>query len=101
MNVLWTDAAKAQLAAIHDYIEQTSPEYARRIVDQQTSRSVQIARFPLSGRNVPEYERQEIREIIEGSYRIIYLIKKDDTGIEVLGSYSPFAGCLKAVKIIN
>ncbi|HXL82024.1 MAG TPA: type II toxin-antitoxin system RelE/ParE family toxin [Pyrinomonadaceae bacterium] len=39
MNVLWTDAAKAQLAAIHDYIEQTSPEYARRIVDQLTSRS--------------------------------------------------------------
>jgi toxin ParE1/3/4 len=84
VNILWTDAAKAQLAAIHDYIEQTSPEYARGIVDQLTSRSIQIARFPLSGRSVPEYQRQEIREIIEGSYRIIYLVKEDDNRVEIL-----------------
>jgi len=30
MKVLWTDAAVAQLEAIHDYVAQTSPEYARR-----------------------------------------------------------------------
>jgi addiction module RelE/StbE family toxin len=84
VNVLWTDAAKAQLAAIHDYIEQTSPEYARRIVDQLTSRSIQIASFPLSGRSVPEYQLQEIRELIEGSYRIIYLVEDDKNRIEIL-----------------
>jgi len=82
VNVLWTEAAIAQLAAIHDYIEYTSPDYARRIVDQLTRRSIQIANFPLSGRTVPEYQRQDIRELIEGSYRIIYLIKEER--IEVL-----------------
>ncbi|MEP6741807.1 MAG: type II toxin-antitoxin system RelE/ParE family toxin [bacterium] len=84
MNVLWTEAAIAQLEAIHGYIEQTSPEYARRIVDQLTSRSIQIAQFPLSGRSVPEYQLNELRELIEGSYRIIYLVKQEENRIEIL-----------------
>src|SRR5919199_372407 len=84
MKVLWTDAAVAQLEAIHDYLAQTSPEYARRTVDRLTKRSIQIATFPFSGRMVREYELNEVREIIEGSYRIIYLIKEDEEQIEVV-----------------
>ena len=84
MKVLWTDAAVAQLAALRDYLAQASPEYARRIVDRLTKRSVQIAAFPFSGRTVREYELNEVREVIEGSYRIIYLIKEDEKQIEVL-----------------
>ena len=75
MKVLWTDTAVAQLQAIHDYLAQTSPDYAVRIVDRLTSRSIQIAAFPNSGRVVPEYDRNEIREVIEGRYRIIYLFE--------------------------
>ena len=75
MKVLWTDSAVAQLQAIHDYLAQTSPEYALRIVDRLTKRSIQIAAFPLSGRMVPEYELNEVRELIEGRYRIIYLLE--------------------------
>ncbi len=37
MKVLWTDAAVAQLEAIQDYLAQTSPEYARRVVDLESS----------------------------------------------------------------
>ena len=82
MKVIWTDAASTQLDLIHNYVAQTSPEYAQRIVDQLTNRSKQIADFPFSGRMVPEYELNLMRELIEGSYRIIYLIK--DEQIEVL-----------------
>lgn len=84
MKVLWTDAASAQLELIHNYVAQTSPEYAQRIVDQLTNRSKQIANFPFSGRMVPEYELNQVRELIEGSYRIIYLIKDEKEQIEVL-----------------
>ncbi len=72
MKVLWTDSAVAQLQAIHDYLAQTSPDYAARIVDRLMRRSIQIAAFPNSGRMMPEYERKDIREVIEGRYRIIY-----------------------------
>ena len=84
MKVLWTDAAIAQLEAVYNYVAQTSPEYARRIVDKLTRRSKQIAAFPFSGRMVPEYELNEVRELIEGSYRVIYLVKEEKNQIEVL-----------------
>ena len=82
MRVLWTASALAQLQAIHDYLAQTSPDYAVRIIDRLTMRSIQIAKFPNSGRMVPEYERKEIREVIEGRYRIIYLL--DVAQVQVL-----------------
>lgn len=84
MKVLWADAAVAQLEAIHDYLAQTSPEYAHRIVDRLTKRSVQIAVFPFSGRTVREYELNEVREIMENSYRVIYLIKEAEDQVEIL-----------------
>ena len=84
MRILWTDTAVSQLQAIHDYVAKTSPEYALLIVDRLTKRSVQIATFPFSGRRVPEFELNEVREIIEGSYRIVYLIKEAGNVIEVL-----------------
>lgn len=81
MNVRWTDTARGHLDAIHAYIAQDSPEYARRMVDRLTRRSQQIARFPLSGRRVPEYDLDQIREVIEGPYRIIYHIGPDQIDV--------------------
>ena len=81
MRVYWTDTAEGHLDAIYDYIAQDSPEYAKRVVDRLTRRSQQIAEFPLSGRRVPEYDIDQIREIIEGSYRIIYYIKPDQIDV--------------------
>ena len=81
MNVHWTDTAQDHLDAIHAYIAQDSPEYAKHMVDRLTRRSQQIADFPLSGRKVPEYEMDQIREVIEGSYRIIYHIKSDQIDV--------------------
>ena len=84
MKVLWTESALGQLQAVFDYLAQTSPQYALRIVDRLTARSIQIGTFPFSGRMVPEYELNEVREVIEGSYRIIYLIESEQLKIEVL-----------------
>jgi len=75
MNVHWTDTALRHLDVIQRYIAQDSPAYAKRMVDRLTRRSQQIAEFPLSGRMVPEYEMTQIREVLEGPYRIIYYIK--------------------------
>ncbi|MDZ8077492.1 MAG: type II toxin-antitoxin system RelE/ParE family toxin [Nostoc sp. DcaGUA01] len=82
MKVYWTETAVENLSAIYTYIAQTSPQYAARIVDRITRRSEQIANFPLSRRIVSEFETEQIREVIEGSYRIIYYIKPEQ--IEVL-----------------
>ena len=81
MKVHWTDKAVEQLASIHDYIAQNSPQYALRVIDRLTRRSQQIGNFPLSGRIVPELEDENIREVIEGPYRIIYYIKSDQIDV--------------------
>ncbi len=81
MRIYWTDTARGHLDAIHAYIAQDSPEYAKRIVDRLTRRSQQIAEFPLSGRTVPEYDMDRIREVIEGPYRIIYHISPDQIDV--------------------
>ena len=77
MKVHWTETAERHLDAIYAYIAQDSPRYGLLMVDRLTRRSQQLADFPLSGRKVPEYEVDQIREVIEGSYRIIYYIKPD------------------------
>lgn len=81
MKVFWTDTAVQHLSAIYAYIAQNSPGYAQRLIDRLTRRSEQIAKFPLSGRTVPEFETKQIREVIEGSYRIIYYIKPEQIDI--------------------
>ena len=81
MRVFWTRTAKDQLDAIYNYIALDSEYYAKHVVDRITQRSLQIARFPLSGRRVPEYAADNLREVIEASYRIIYLIKSNQIDI--------------------
>lgn len=81
MNVHWTDTAEAHLDAIYRHIARDSPVYAKRMVDRLTRRSIQIADFPQSGRKVPEYNFEQIREVIEGPYRIAYHIKADQIDV--------------------
>ena len=81
MKVHWTDTAESHLDSIYNYIAIDSPAFAKRMVDRITNRSMQIADFPLSGRKVPEYDMDQIREVIEGSYRIIYYIKPDQIDV--------------------
>ncbi|MBI3267802.1 MAG: type II toxin-antitoxin system RelE/ParE family toxin [Planctomycetes bacterium] len=81
MKVFWTETAEAHLDAIHAYIARDSTEYAKRVVDRLTRRSQQIAEFPLSGRRGPEYDLDQLREVLEGPYRILYHIKPDQIDV--------------------
>ncbi|MGV0102359.1 Plasmid stabilization system [Nostoc sp. DSM 114160] len=81
MKVFWTETAVENLSAIYTYIAQNSLRYATRIIDRITKRSQQLANFPLSGRIVPEFETEQIREVIEGSYRIIYYNKPEQIDV--------------------
>ncbi|MBI5233942.1 MAG: type II toxin-antitoxin system RelE/ParE family toxin [Deltaproteobacteria bacterium] len=81
MRIHWTDNAIAHLVDIYEYIAHDSLIYAKRMVDIITRRSEQIANFPMSGHSVLEYEADDIREIIETPYRIIYRIKPDQIDV--------------------
>jgi toxin ParE1/3/4 len=77
LKVAWTYRARAHLRAIHDYVAADSPRSATRLVDRITRKSESLARFPLIGHTIPEYESESIRQVLEGNYRIIHRIKPD------------------------
>ncbi|HJX17640.1 MAG TPA: type II toxin-antitoxin system RelE/ParE family toxin [Acidiferrobacterales bacterium] len=77
MKVHWTDRAKQRLKLIHDHIAKDAPLVAPSVIERLVRRSLQIGEFPHSGRKVPEYQREEMREILEHPYRILYRIKSD------------------------
>ncbi|HEX5103995.1 MAG TPA: type II toxin-antitoxin system RelE/ParE family toxin [Pirellulaceae bacterium] len=82
MKVHWTERARRNLRAIHDYIAEDSPNYAIRMVDRITRKTESLARFPMLGHVVPEYEAEQgteptVRQILEGNYRVIYRLRPD------------------------
>jgi toxin ParE1/3/4 len=79
----WTDKALKDLEDIGEFISKDSLRYAYNTV-QKLFKSVEILKLmPKTGRIVPELSNNNIRELIRGNYRIIYLVK-DDTNIEIL-----------------
>jgi len=82
VKVHWTARAEARLDMIYNYIAQDNPAAALRVVGQVLRRSEQIATHPESGRQVLDYAREDVRELIEGHYRIVYRILP--TRIDVL-----------------
>lgn len=77
MRVVWTDRGKARLRQIHAYIAKDQPLNASAFVDRLTRRVDQLIEQPRSGRIVERYNRDDLRELIESGYRIIYLILPD------------------------
>jgi toxin ParE1/3/4 len=51
------------------------PETAERLVDGLFAAVARLAQFPLSGRQVPEFQREDLREIIQHGFRIIYRVE--------------------------
>ena len=72
MKVVWTDRAKARLKKIHAEIAEDAPKAADDLVRRLVKRSLQLRTVARSGRKVPEYDRDDIRELKERPYRIIY-----------------------------
>ena len=87
MRVHWTNRARARLKLIHDYIGESSPQSALTVVDRITAKSMQLNELPNSGRKVPEYQRNDVREILERPYRIIYKIKSDQIDVLTVMHY--------------
>ena len=81
VDIIWTEYATGDLRSIHEYISKDSKVYADRQVDKIIKRVDQVRTFPKSGRVVPEFDSELIRELIEGNYRIVYQIKADTIAI--------------------
>jgi toxin ParE1/3/4 len=73
-RVNWTDQSLSDLVNIADFIAKDSVRYAKITVSRIRTATQQLKTHPLSGRKVPEADNENIRELIHGNYRIIYLV---------------------------
>ncbi|MCL1976079.1 MAG: type II toxin-antitoxin system RelE/ParE family toxin [Firmicutes bacterium] len=78
MAVKWTKTAMDDLLSIWQYIAKDSYVYADKFTDKLLASTNILEDFPLSGVIVPELANPNIREIIYGSYRVMYLIMDED-----------------------
>jgi toxin ParE1/3/4 len=75
MRVVWTDRARQRLKELKDYIAKDSATAARRVVRRLILKSRQLESAPRLGRPVPEYQRDDVRELLVRPYRIIYRLR--------------------------
>ncbi len=83
-EVIWTENALEDLEAIMMFISKDSSYYAKIFYDKIFGVVDNLADYPLMGRVVPEFDDDEIREIIQGNYRIIYRAKENSEIVEIL-----------------
>jgi len=76
-RVDWSRRALQDLEAIAEYIAADSPAYAGIVVKKVVSQTKMLAQFPRSGRKVPEFDNDDIRELIVYAYRIIYRLQEN------------------------
>lgn len=75
MKLHWSDVAEADLDDIYNYIARDVPYYAELFIDRLIEATDKLEDHPRIGRRVPEAEnRDDVRELIVQSYRIIYLV---------------------------
>lgn len=72
MKIIWSPLAIDRVTEIAEYIAFDNPVAAQNWVEKVFEKIKALESSPQLGRVVPEIERDEIREILYGNYRIIY-----------------------------
>ncbi len=76
-RIVWSPEALEDIESIAEYIERDSLFYAKAVVDKILWSTEKLKGFPKIGRIVPELEKEDIRELIVYSYRLVYQIKEE------------------------
>ena len=82
-KVIWAPSALKDIDSIAEFIARDSVDQAALFVVRLFEATDRLQKFPLSGRVIPEIGDQSCREIIYGSYRIMY--RFDNDGVWITG----------------
>jgi toxin ParE1/3/4 len=86
--VNWTPEARSRLEDIEAYIAKDSPAAAQEMVQRILGRTRQLEIAPRWGRPVPDYQQEDLRELLERPYRIIYRVGAERIAILTVGRIS-------------
>jgi toxin ParE1/3/4 len=77
-GIVWSRRAVQDLDSLTTYIAADSPAYAGVVLKNIVNQTRILTRFPRAGRKVPEFDDENVRELIVYSYRIIYRLQDDE-----------------------
>jgi plasmid stabilization system protein ParE len=72
VQIKWLVSAKTDLKEIYEYIALDSKRYAKLQVQRIRGATAILKSYPEAGKIVLEINNSEIRELVEGNYRIVY-----------------------------
>jgi toxin ParE1/3/4 len=84
-RVDFTEVAAEDLESISNFIGAENPEAASRVCRGLFELALSIGENPFMGRITPEYGDPNIRDIVRGNYRIVYLVHPGRGSLEILG----------------
>jgi toxin ParE1/3/4 len=85
-KVVWTNEAEDCLRSIHDYIAADKPGAAFQMVQSIYQRAQLLAEFPAAGQAHRSASGREVRTLLWGHYRIVYIQRSSDE-VHVLGVF--------------
>jgi len=85
-KVVWTAEAEQWLRRIHDYIARDSPTAAFGVVESRYRWAEILAQFPEIGHVHMTPSGREVRKLLWGHYRIVYLRRAADE-VHVMGVF--------------
>lgn len=83
VKVIWTESAISDLDYIGEFIAKDSVRYAEHMVTRLFVSTEILETHPKAGKKIPELNNEAFRELIRGSFRIIYHVV-DEFRIEIL-----------------
>ena len=77
VKIEWLRAAKLDLFQIYNYIYEDSIYYSIKTINNIVEKTDSLEYFPYMGRKIPEHNRENERELIYKTYRIMYRIESN------------------------
>jgi len=80
-KIIWSQKSIRDIEVIAEFISQDSIERANNFVQKLIESTDRLMDFPYSGRIIQELGDKSVREVIYGSYRIMYKIQNNEVFI--------------------
>lgn len=83
----WTEEAEQWLKDIHEYIARDNPVAAGKVIAAIYAKAQLLRTFPEIGQRYRSEPEGDIRVILYGHYRIVYLLRSGAHNIDILGVF--------------
>jgi addiction module RelE/StbE family toxin len=75
-EVVWASSASDDLEAIADFIARDSEHYAAALAREIVHAAASLGEFAERGQVVPEFQDEQLRELLIRPYRLIYRVRE-------------------------